>query len=163
MHLYIVRHAWAADRDDSHWPNDDVRPLTPLGKDRFAHMAKKLVAADVTPTIIATSPLLRCVETAEILAAALDKPKIVELGHLRPGSNLAGLLQWTTQQMKEHERIAWVGHAPDVNHFIAALIGDGGSHFHFAKGAAAALRFDGTPAPSSGELLWLATAKLLGC
>jgi len=32
----------------------------------------------------------------------------------------------------------------------------------FAKGAIAAIGFEGSVAPGNGELCWLATAKLLG-
>ena len=163
MDLYIVRHAWAGDRDESRWPDDGMRPLTAEGKERFARVVKKLVGAGMTPTVIATSPLLRCQQTAEILAAALDKPKIVKLDELQPGSDLQGLLGWTVRQAAKHERIAWVGHAPDVDELTAALIGDAQAQIHFAKGAAAAIRFGGDPNAGNGELQWLATAKLLGC
>ena len=96
MNLYIIRHAWAEDRDNSRWPDDDLRPLTEDGKARFAQFVKQLVRRGMTPGLIATSPLTRCVETARLLAAGLtDTAKIVELAELRPGSDLEGLLQWT--------------------------------------------------------------------
>ena len=115
MDLYIVRHAWAADRDDPRWPDDDLRPLTDEGKERFAQMAAKLVERGVTPGIIATSPLVRCVETAEILAAGVpERPEIVEFDELRPGSDLDALWRWTVHKARKHEQIAWVGHVPDV-------------------------------------------------
>jgi phosphohistidine phosphatase len=161
--LYIIRHAWAGQRDDSRWPDDGMRPLTAEGKERFARVVKKLVGAGVAPSVIATSPLVRCVETAEILAAGLDRAKLVKRDELQPGSDLPGLLRWTARQVGDHEQIAWVGHAPDVDNLAAALIGDGGALIHFAKGAAAAIHFDGEPAAGKGELQWLATAKLLGC
>jgi phosphohistidine phosphatase len=163
MDLYIVRHAWAEERDDSRWPDDGQRPLTSEGKERFARVVKKLASLGVKPGVIATSPLVRCVQTAEILADALDEPKIVELDDLQPGSNLQGLLEWTVKKAAKHNQIAWVGHAPDVDRLAAALIGDGGALMHFAKGAAAAIRFDRDPAPAAGELQWLVTAKVLGC
>ncbi len=163
MDLYIVRHAWAGQRDDSRWPDDGSRTLTAEGKQRFARVVKKLVRAGVTPGVIATSPLVRCVETAEILAAGLDGPKIVKLDELQPGSDMPGLLRWTVRQAANHEQIAWVGHAPDVNNLAAALIGDAAALIHFAKGAVAAICFDGEPIIGNGELQWLATAKLLGC
>jgi phosphohistidine phosphatase len=163
MNLYIIRHAWAEDRDSLRWPDDDLRPLTVDGKQRFALLMKKLSHCGMAPSIIATSPLVRCVETAGLVAAAMpEMPKIVELDDLRPGSNLAGLLRWTVRQADRHEEIAWVGHAPDVGCLTAALIGADDGLIRFAKGAVAALRFDGPPAAGSGELQWLATAKLLG-
>ena len=163
MDLYIVRHAWAAESNDSLWPDDGMRPLTAEGRERFARVVKKLVGCGMTPGVIGSSPLVRCIDTAQLLAAALDGTKVVELDELRPGSDLQGLLRWTARQAAKHPQIAWVGHAPDVSRLVAALIGDGGSLIHFAKGAAAAIRFDGEPTVGAGELQWLATAKLLGC
>ena len=64
MDLFILRHAWAPDRDDSRWPNDDLRPLSEAGKKRFAAFVEKLIQRGMTPQVIATSPLLRCVQTA---------------------------------------------------------------------------------------------------
>jgi phosphohistidine phosphatase len=164
MDLYIIRHAWAAERDSSQWPDDDLRPLTEEGKQRFAELVKKLVGRGMTPQVAATSPLVRCKQTAEILAAASpDGPKIVDLDGLRPGSDLEELLRWAAGQARRHERIAWVGHAPDVGRLAAALIGRPDGQIRFAKGAVAAIRFDGPPTLGGGELQWLVTAKLLGC
>jgi phosphohistidine phosphatase len=163
MDLYIIRHAWAAERDDSRWPDDGMRPLTAEGRERFARFVKRLVGVGVAPGVIATSPLVRCVETAEILAAAIDGPKLVKLDELQPGSDLQGLLRWTAKQSAKHKQIAWVGHAPDVDRLAAALIGDGGALIRFSKGAVAAIRFDNEPAVRQGELQWSANAKLLGC
>lgn len=162
MDLYIFRHAWAADRDDSQWSDDDQRPLTELSRERFSRFAAKLVDRDVRPKIIATSPLVRCVETAQLLADAIGKAEVVALDELRPGSDAMGLLRWTVKQSDKHKEIAWVGHAPDVNRLTAAMIGDGQGVIHFSKGSVAAIRFDRLPNLGEGELRWLATAKLLG-
>jgi phosphohistidine phosphatase len=162
MDLYILRHAWAADRDDPRWPDDDLRPLTAEGAERFARMVELLVGRGMKPEIIATSPLIRCVETAQILSAGAGKVKVVELDSLRPGSDIEALLQWTSRQARNHQAIAWVGHAPDVDRMTAALIGDGNAWIRFAKGGVAAVRFDGPPTLGAGELHWLVTAKVLG-
>ena len=163
MDLYIIRHAWAADRDDPRWSDDDLRPLTDNGKKRFAEVVKKLAARGVTPEIIATSPLVRCVETAQLLAAESGKAEVIELEELRPGSDVDALLRWTARQARKHQQIAWVGHAPDVNRLTAVMIGQRDSSIRFAKGAVAAVRFDGVPTLGGGELQWLVTAKVLGC
>ena len=164
MDLYIIRHAWAAERDGSQWPDDDLRPLMEDGKERFAELVEKLVARGMAPQVVATSPLVRCKQTAEIVAAAVpDKPKVVELDELRPGSDLEGLLRWTAGQVRRYERIAWVGHTPDVGRLAAELIGQPHGQIRFAKGAVAAIRFDGPAIAGGGELQWLATAKVLGC
>lgn len=163
MDLYIVRHAWAGNYGDPQWPKDDLRPLTEEGKERFALVVQQLVDRGVAPKVIATSPLVRCVETARILAAGVGKAEVVELDELRPGGDILALLRWTERQARHHEQLAWVGHMPDVSQLAAAMIGQGQGMVHFAKGAVAAVRFDGPPALGGGELRWLVTAKLLGC
>jgi phosphohistidine phosphatase len=164
MDLYIIRHAWAAERDDLRWPNDEERPLTDEGRERFAKFVARLAAVDFAPKLIASSPLVRCAETAQIIRKhAPGKPSVVFRDELRPGGQWESLLQWTAQQAREHDPIAWVGHAPDVSLLAAALIGDGEATLRFAKGAVAAIRFDGPIEPGQGELRWLTTAKLLGC
>lgn len=164
MELFIFRHAWAEQRDDSRWPDDGLRPLSEAGRERFAAMVGKLACRDVAPGIVATSPLVRCRQTTEVLAEGLlMAPEVVELDALRPGSDRDALLEWTAAKAAEHEQIAWVGHAPDVDMLAAALIGDGDAWIRFAKGAVAAIRFGETVQTGGGELRWLATAKLLGC
>lgn len=162
MELYILRHAWAEQRGAGQWSDDDRRPLTAEGRARFAKMAKELGRVGMTPEVVATSPMVRCVETARLVAAGRPGVEIVELEELLPGGNLEELWRWTVGQAREHREIAWVGHAPDVGRLTAALIG-GGGRIRFAKGAVAAVRFDGLPALGAGELQWFVTAKLLGC
>jgi phosphohistidine phosphatase len=162
MDLYIVRHAWAVDRGDPNYPDDDLRPLTAEGKRRFADVVAAMAGRGLKPEIIAASPLIRCAETARILAAGTGKAEVVTLDELRPGSDIEGLLRWTARQSRKHERIAWVGHSPDVDRIAAALIGSGDSLLRFAKGAIATVRFDDQPALGIGELQWLVTAKALG-
>jgi phosphohistidine phosphatase len=162
MILYLVRHAWAGERDENLYPNDDLRPLTPDGKKRFAKMLDRLADAKIRPTWIATSPLVRCRQTADLLAKHLpDRPEMTELVALKPDSDLGEILAWTGRH--QDEEIAWVGHAPDVSDLAAALIGDGSASIRFAKGAIAAIRFERTVERNAGQLVWLATAGLLGC
>ena len=164
MDLYIVRHAWAGHFGDPQWPDDAQRPLTEEGKRRFARMVQCLAERDFAPQIVATSPLVRCRETAEILAAGVPAaPEVVERSELRPGGELPALLAWTGQQALRCQQIAWVGHAPDVDRLAAALIGQPEGNIHFSKAAVAAIRFEGEPEAGQGELRWLITPKLLGC
>ena len=164
MMLYIVRHAWAADRDDARYANDASRPLTERGTQRFRRVVQHLARCGWAPSRVATSPLLRCQQTAEIIADEVPQhPKITVLEALEPGSRLDEALTWTRSQAKRHDQIAWVGHAPDVSEMTAQLIGDGRAWIRFAKGAVAAIHFGGSIRPGQGILYWHATAKLLGC
>jgi phosphohistidine phosphatase len=164
MILYIVRHAWAEDPGNPSWSDDAQRPLTREGQERFAKVVKTLAERGFAPQRIATSPLVRCRETAEIVAKHVrGRPEIIERSELAPHSDLEGILHWSRSQAGECEEVAWVGHAPDVSHMAKALLGSGSGEIRFAKGAIAAIRFDGLPAADRGELWWLVTAKILGC
>ena len=156
-HLTIIRHAWAEDPgpgvDDFH------RRLTKPGKKRFEKFVRRLGKVGLGFDLIATSPLVRCRETAEILAAELDTgAPIVVVDALAPGSDWQSLVEWTISQ--DAARVAWVGHAPCVGRLAALTIGDGSAAIRMAKGAVASIRLDdGIGHP--GELEWLATAALL--
>lgn len=161
MHLYIIRHAWAYEHGDPRWPDDSQRPLEDEGAERFSRVVELLRERGFAPDLIATSPYVRCRQTAEIAAAhSTQSPQITELDALCPGSDFAALIAWTREQ--QVDSVAWVGHAPDVSLLTAALIGDGDALIRFAKGSVASLRIDGPVGPGCGELQWHATAKLLG-
>ncbi len=164
MILYIVRHAWAGHFGDPQWPDDSQRTLTEQGKERFSKVVELLASRDFLPEIVATSPYVRCRETADIVAQVCPShPQVTPLDELAPAGDPAGLLRWTANQSSKFDQIAWVGHAPDVGHLAAAMIGNGDSWIRFAKGAVAAIEFEESVAPGQGELRWLATAKILGC
>ncbi len=92
MLLYIVRHAEAGQHGDPHWPDDSLRPLTAKGRKRFSRLVKKLARRDFAPTLIATSPLVRCRQTAQAILDRLDgRPKLLELAELRRALNWPAL------------------------------------------------------------------------
>lgn len=162
MLLYIIRHAYAHERGDPRWPDDSQRPLEKQGARRFARVVKRLAKRGFEPGVIATSPYVRCRQTADIVAAhAPGEPPVVELAALEPGSDFDALVEWTRQSI-DVAPIAWVGHEPDVGKLAAALLGDQDAGLRFAKGAVAAIRFDGEPRYGGGALQWLVTAKILG-
>ena len=164
MILYIIRHAWAVDRDDPACPEDSLRPLTEEGRERFGRLVKVLAERGFAPGLIATSPLVRCRQTAEIVSRQVrGRPAVIERDELAPGGDLAGLVAWTNEQLPGREEIAWVGHAPDVEHLAGDLIGAPRDATRFAKGGVAAIQFDGPAKQGAGTLWWLVTAKLLGC
>lgn len=156
--LYIVRHAVAEDARPG-VPDSDRR-LTPKGRRRFARMVERLVGRGLDIDLIATSPLVRCRETAEILAAGLGNAARLEVvPSLAPGSDWHTLVEWTVQQ--DAARVAWVGHAPCVGRLVAVSVGDGSAAVRMSKGAIAAIALDDGPG-QPGELDWLVTPELLG-
>jgi phosphohistidine phosphatase len=161
MFIYIARHAWAGERGDPRWPDDSLRELTPEGIERYTKVVKALADGGFEPQRIATSPYTRCRQTADIIARYVTgKPKIDELHALEPGSELAPLIDWTSKQ--KGQDVCWVGHSPDVDELAATVLGDRSAGIRFAKGAVAAIGFGDEVDAGSGQLYWLATAKLLG-
>jgi phosphohistidine phosphatase SixA len=162
MLLYIARHAYAGQHGDPRYPDDALRPLTTKGRKQFRRMMKKLRRRGFAATLVATSPLVRCRQTAGVICDRVSPaPELVELDSLAPGSQLDALVAWSNEQGVEE--LAWVGHAPDVDRLAAALAGARDGAIVFAKGAVAAIQFDEEIAVGQGELRWLATPKVLGC
>jgi phosphohistidine phosphatase len=160
MKLYIVRHAWAGQHGDPAYADDSLRPLTEKGHKRFRRMAKKLVKRGFAPVQIASSPFLRCRQTAEILVERLGgAAPLTLLDELKPGAQLDALLPWLQQHADAD--LALAGHAPDVDRLIADLLGAEAPVTQLEKGGVAAIFFEQRPEPASGTLAWLATAELL--
>ena len=161
MLLYIVRHALAGQHGDPRYPDDALRPLAKKGHKQFRRLVKKLARRGFAPTVVATSPLVRCRQTAEIIRERLcPTPELVELDCLQPGSQLDALIAWSNE--RGAEELAWVGHAPDVDEMAVELIGGRAGAIRFAKGAVAAIGFDDRMAIGQGELRWLVTPQVLG-
>jgi len=156
--LFVVRHALAEDAAAD--GDDRSRCLTPKGRKRFSRMVRRLIDAGLEIDLVATSPLVRCHETAEILADELPgTPPVVTLEALAPSADWNAIVEWTVQQ--DAARVAWVGHSPCVGRLVAEAIGDGSAAVRFAKGAIASVALgDGLGQP--GDLEWLVTPDLLG-
>lgn len=156
-HLYIIRHAWAEDPGPG--IDDHSRRLTKKGRKRFAAVMKKLRKSGMQVDIVATSPLIRARETAEIVAASFDNaPPVEVVDALAPAANWPALVEWTTQQ--NAASVVWVGHMPCVGRLVGLMIGDGAASIRMQKGAVASVRLDDGPG-HPGELEWLATDEIV--
>lgn len=160
MLLYIVRHAPAGQHGDPRYPNDSLRPLTGKGQRRFGRLVRRLVRRGMAPTLVLTSPLLRCRQTAEVVVTRThEEPKMLERDELAPGAHWKDLIDWTNSEGAAE--VAWVGHAPDVDRITAELIGSIEANLLFAKGAIAAIHFPEQIAVGEGELCWFVKPKLI--
>ena len=161
MFIYIARHAWAHEFGDPRWPDDSQRELEFDGAERYMQVVETLAERGFEPDAVATSPYVRCRQTADLISRhTVHDPPVTEVDALQPGSDFEQIVQWSNASGAKN--ICWVGHAPDVGHLAAALIGDPSADIRFAKGAVAAIRYESTIGPRCGELYWLVTAKSLG-
>ncbi len=162
MQLLLIRHAIAEERSD--WaatgrPDDD-RPLTAEGRRRFRRAARGLVTQVPTVAQLATSPLVRAKQTAQIAASAWGGLRLVETDALRPDVPAARLLTWLRSQTGPC--VALVGHEPHLGAFAAACLGAAsGERTPFKKGGAMLIAFRGIPRAGAGMLVWALPPKLL--
>jgi phosphohistidine phosphatase len=164
VQVLIVRHAIAEDRVAFAGTGkpDGRRPLTDVGRRRMEDAARGVRRLVPLLTRIATSPLVRARETAEILAAAYDHDvPIDELDALVPGRAPDGVIAWLHPRAAD-AIIALVGHEPDLSELTAHLLLDeAAAFFSFKKGGAALLEFDGPVGAGQGSLRWLLQPKHL--
>ena len=161
MQLYIMRHAVAELRET--WGQPDIgRPLTAKGRTRMRLAARGLRAAGARFDLIASSPLVRAVETAEIIAREFKYPVPIEIcPALAPGLEPEPLFRFLVE-FPEAERVLLVGHEPDLGNLVLSLIG--GAHsdrFPMRKGAVCRVDIERVPPPGLGTLVWALTPALM--
>src|SRR5262245_12672064 len=71
MDLYLIRHAQAVDGSGV---RDEERPLTVKGRRDALDVGASLLRHGVQLDVIASSPLVRAVETAELVAVSIGYP-----------------------------------------------------------------------------------------
>jgi phosphohistidine phosphatase len=157
MQIWLVRHALAAERDEFSGP-DTERPLTARGRKQFRGFARWLATEAAGPNVVVTSPLVRAIETAEILRKAfgLRKKDLVPSDALRPGAETKQLIDLAAHAAAGG--IALVGHEPDFSRALSDFVG--GGSFAFGKGYAAAVEFVDPPTAGHGTLCWFVGPRL---
>lgn len=157
--LYLVRHAIAFERGDE-WPDDAKRPLTHKGAARMREIVEGLLALDVELDLVVTSPLVRAKQTADLVISGWPQPlALVVSPSLAPGGQPASVADMLSQHTTAAS-VALVGHEPDLGELAAWLIG--ARHpLPFKKGGVARIDLPSMPVNGSGELVWMATPKML--
>ena len=154
IRVYLVRHGIAADPVPE--VPDESRPLTAKGRRRFRRAARVFAQLGERVDHLFTSPLVRAVQTAEILARGLKEDEIAVLEELRPGSPVSTVLAAAAKSAKDGEGLALVGHDPQMSLLVAALarLGhDGARRVLFRKGAIVRIDVDALP-PNKSESRW---------
>ena len=161
MQLYIVRHGIAVDREDPKCPADPERYLTEEGMEKTRQVAKGVAEVGAVPDLMLASTYVRAFQTAEIFAAALEYPvqKIERTELLLPGAEPIQLFRKLSKD-KDLSVVYIFGHAPHLDDVLATAIGSE-HHISAMKKAGVALVELKRLVPPSGELIWLATPKLL--
>jgi len=160
--LYIMRHGLAMTRDVTTAMDDAKRPLTSEGKQKIREIASGLVRAGMDADWIVSSPLVRAVETAEIVADALgSKPPVDCCEALGPGGAPEALITFLAKR-PNRRRVLVVGHEPDLGELAARLIGAGrNANMPLKKGGCCLIIFSEFPPKTPGRLVWWVPPRVM--
>jgi len=118
--ILLIRHAHAVDRAEEHI-GDEERWLTAKGRDVARRMGVAVRRRGVHIDEVWTSPLVRAVQTAELVAGGAGYGgAVVVLVELAPG----GRLRRVAEALQASAGVvAAVGHEPDISTLAARLCG----------------------------------------
>lgn len=120
MRIYLVRHAEAVGRELG--LAEPLRHLTPHGRSQVSALGRRLQKRGVRPSLIVCSPLVRAVQTAELLAAALGDGTPVTCAEVLGLEH--GLQQVLTLiRAATAKRLMLVGHEPQLSALAVELTG----------------------------------------
>lgn len=164
MDVIFVRHAIAEDRDvfARTGAADELRPLTPPGREKMQRAAAGLRSLVPQIDLLATSPLVRAVETAQIVAQAYDGLEPVEVPELAPEADPQDLLRWLENLEGEYTTVVLVGHEPSLSEHVSFLTARSDEAFvEFKKGGACLLSFYDEVDSGGATLRWMLTPAIL--
>jgi len=148
MDILLIRHGQAV--DEASGLGDAGRWLTAKGRKVSRKVARWIAKGGKrTPRAIWTSPLVRSVQTAEILAAAANyKGELRACAQLSPGHDPGDLLKLLASETIEGP-LALIGHEPSLSLIANALLGDVG-FTGLKKSGVLALTWDPPAADADG-------------
>ncbi len=155
MLLAVIRHGIAEDAGPATRYRDEPRRLTDQGVARMRSAAAGIARLGIRPEVILSSPLARCVQTAEIVAAATAADVHVHAA-LRPGARSAALLDLLAGY-PDADCVAVCGHQPDLSEITADL---SGSAVNYRRGMLGVIDL-GVLRPRGGTLVGLYPPKAL--
>jgi phosphohistidine phosphatase len=119
VRVTLIRHGEAG--DDA--PRDEARSLTLRGRAAVVRVGKALARRGGDFTVVVSSPLVRAVQTAEIIAAhtGYDGRVLIDEA-IVPEARVSRALALVTSLEKE-DSVALVAHEPILSSLAAALLG----------------------------------------
>jgi phosphohistidine phosphatase len=159
MRVTLIRHAEAG--DDA--PRDEARALTARGREDARRLGRALARRGVEFSLMVASPLVRAVQTAEIVAAEIGyRDRIAVTDLLVPEGTASRLVAFLRTTGRERERegtpsIALVAHEPILSALAAELTGKA-RHPPLRKTEALRIRIGSGP-DGKGTLRWRVDAR----
>jgi phosphohistidine phosphatase len=120
VQVFLIRHAEAV--DETVELRDPYRHLTPHGRVQARALGDRLRWHDCGPTRLWSSPLVRALQTAELVTAQIGGDVGVEvLPALAPDGNLRDVIARVRAQPADAE-VMLVGHEPSISAIAALLV-----------------------------------------
>jgi phosphohistidine phosphatase len=156
MQLLVIRHAIAEERGaGASAVLDAERTLTGEGKRKMRRAARGLQSLVPQIDLLVTSPLVRAVQTAEIVEAAYEAEIATERSpELSPGQSPEAFAEWLASR-RLGQVVAAVGHEPGLSHLVSWMMsGLPRSIIELKKGGVCVLDCPEGPVPGTAVLLW---------
>lgn len=155
MELLIIRHGLAEGKGA--WAKkglpDRERPLTKAGRRKLKQAAPSLAEVFGKADLLAASPLLRAVQTAELVRKALGQPPLTLVDAISPDRPHKETLAWLSGL--KQQKVAVVGHEPHLSRLIALLCTGRTEPFtELKKGQACLLELADPVKSGTAKLLW---------
>jgi phosphohistidine phosphatase len=151
VQIFLIRHAEAI--DETLELRDPHRHLTELGREQARALGERLRWHDCVPTYVWTSPLVRAVQTAELVMFGLSgSVQVVSMPALAPGDDVRALLQ-KLQKLQSGEVVMIVGHEP-ILAGLGSLLTGGDDFAALAKAEAARIDYVSGKRESKPRVRW---------
>ncbi|MFN7994247.1 MAG: phosphohistidine phosphatase SixA [Bryobacteraceae bacterium] len=157
MDIYLLRHGIA----DEPRPGlaDADRALTGPGREKLRRVLQRAKSAQVSPSLILSSPLRRALETAQLASELLGCDKIVKTESLVPSSAPEEVWQEISKHARE-QAILLAGHEPLFGMSVAYLLACPPLRIDFKKAALARIEMEKITKVPHGILKWMITPGL---
>jgi phosphohistidine phosphatase len=162
MEIYLFRHGIAIERAAHRGP-DEERALTPEGRRKVQRVAKAMRTMRLSFDVIFSSPLVRALQTAEIVADVLRMRKRLQLTeHLKPARSPREQVGWLKTIRPSAEKILLVGHEPNFSELASYLLtGNERMTIYFKKAGLCKVTADHFRA-GGATLEWFLTPRQMG-
>ena len=137
---------------------DKERALTNEGIEILQKAAAGWKALILNLDCIVSSPLLRAIQTAEIIHTVFDVQGDVIIDQAVVSGNTSKILELANVMRKQD--IMFCGHEPDCSRYLADMIANSGNNLNFKKGMIAKVSFNGKARIGAGYLDFVIPAKM---
>jgi phosphohistidine phosphatase len=167
LDLYLLRHGDSGKRMAvAAGVNTGDAPLTIVGREEIAIIARSVKALNLRISAIVTSPLKRAVQTAKIIAKVLAIENRISIWNdLVPEGNRSKLYNRLNQYTRDSS-VLMIGHEPYLSNMMYDMIFQKNrvnqlGRISLKKAGLAKIRVISLTPNISGELRWLLTPRIL--